>query len=368
MAILYPAPLSARVDAPIMHAADDCRPCALDRPIAVTEQRWPSSARPLVTVVCITYNHASCIRQAIEGFLAQETTFPVQILIHDDGSHDGTSSIIKQYAEAYPSLFIAVLRPVNLCSRGIVVGIEHLRALLYGKYIALCDGDDCWTHPRKLQIQCSYLEAHPEVSLSYHPVLVLDAQNTPNPDYTRPPLGEDHLRDFVTRGNYIHTSSAVFRNNIVALPPEAAKTPAKDFFLWLMALERGQMNMMPNCMSIYRVGVGSWSSMPHGDQQLSTLTIFMAAMEYLARTGRSDLARILQWRIMHSIGSLDALQVLRSLDEWTLIGQACADLVETSMRPIIVSRIDNTVPSHPSKRVIRVGQLQRLVRRLAFLG
>ena len=76
----------------------------LPEPIPLTEHHWDDIQIPLVTIDCITYNHEKYIADAIEGFLMQQTTFPVEILIHDDASPDRTADIVREYERKYPKL------------------------------------------------------------------------------------------------------------------------------------------------------------------------------------------------------------------------------------------------------------------------
>ena len=64
---------------------------------------------PLVSVVCNTYNHVNYIRQCLDGFLIQETNFPIEILVHDDASTDGTADIVREYEAKYPEL----IKPIS---------------------------------------------------------------------------------------------------------------------------------------------------------------------------------------------------------------------------------------------------------------
>ena len=134
----------------------------------------------LVSICCITYNHAKFVREAIEGFLMQEPPTCLQkgvkmsdwceILIHDDASIDGTDAIIREYAEKYPDLINPLYETENQYSRG---GAGRM-ALLFnykrarGKYIAYCEGDDYWTDPKKIQKQVDWMEAHDEYSVCFH--------------------------------------------------------------------------------------------------------------------------------------------------------------------------------------------------------
>ena len=124
---------------------------------------------PLVSICCITYNHAPFIRKCLDGFLMQETKFPIEILIHDDASSDGTDGIIREYAEKYPDLIYPIFEFVNQYSRGnqnVIDFYNYRRAK--GKYIAYCEGDDYWTDPDKLQKQVDFMELHPDYSVCFH--------------------------------------------------------------------------------------------------------------------------------------------------------------------------------------------------------
>lgn len=125
--------------------------------------------QPLVSICCLTYNHAPFIRKCLDGFLMQETSFPVEILIHDDASTDGTVDIIKEYTEKYPDRIFPLFEEENQYSKP---HHKHLDLYNYerarGKYIAYCEGDDYWTDPFKLQKQVDFLEANPEYSVCWH--------------------------------------------------------------------------------------------------------------------------------------------------------------------------------------------------------
>ena len=117
----------------------------LPRPLRITEQVWPVGALPVVTIRCITYNHVNFIRDAIDGFLMQETTFPVEIIIHDDASTDGTAEIVKDYADKHPQLFRTILQKENQYSKGNSKPFKDTYSMARGEFIAFCEGDDYWT-------------------------------------------------------------------------------------------------------------------------------------------------------------------------------------------------------------------------------
>jgi len=128
--------------------------------------------QPLVSICCVTYNHSPFIRQCLEGFLSQKTTFPIEILIHDDASTDGTDDIIREFVDNCPELIFPIYEDQNQYSQGVNVDfLNYNRAR--GKYIAYCEGDDYWTDPLKLQKQVDFMEAHPEYSVCFHDYSIL---------------------------------------------------------------------------------------------------------------------------------------------------------------------------------------------------
>ncbi len=116
----------------------------------------------LVTVRCLAYNHAPYIRQCLEGFVMQKTSFRFQVIIHDDASTDGTDDIIREYAEKYPDIIVPIFETENQYSKRNGAISRQMNRLMKGTYAAYCEGDDYWTDPLKLQKQVSFLEQHQE--------------------------------------------------------------------------------------------------------------------------------------------------------------------------------------------------------------
>ena len=119
-----------------------------------------------VSVLVTTYNHEKYIRQCLDGMTGQKTDFPFEIIVRDDCSTDGTGNIIREYGEKYPGKVIPFILEFNHFSRGLTNdSFARMFRMSRGKYIAICEGDDFWTDPGKLQAQADILEAHPEYSL-----------------------------------------------------------------------------------------------------------------------------------------------------------------------------------------------------------
>lgn len=134
----------------------------LSTPVPITDQCWGDGVEPFVSIFCLTFNHVHFIRDAIEGFLIQRTTFSVEILVHDDASTDGTLEIVQEYEKRYPKLIFPIYQKENQYSKGIDPFTKFLIPRARGKYISVCEGDDWWIDPLKLQKQVNVFDAYPD--------------------------------------------------------------------------------------------------------------------------------------------------------------------------------------------------------------
>lgn len=211
---------------------------------------------PLLSICCSAYNHENYIARALDGFLMQKVNFPFEIIVHDDASTDNTSDIIREYANRH-SQIIAVIQPVNLMSKGLNPTIEHGLLKARGKYIALCDGDDYWTDPYKLQKQVDSLEANPEYAICHHNMQVICDDGREPFLYNSPGQKELTAIEDLARENYISTSSCVFRNGLVKDYPDWFNdAPAGDYVLHMLNAQFGKIKYLPDVMGVYRVHKG----------------------------------------------------------------------------------------------------------------
>lgn len=134
---------------------------------------------PLVSICCLSYNHAPFLKECLDGFMMQKTDFEYEVLIHDDCSTDGSDQIIKEYASKYPSRIFPLFEDENQYSKGMesVIDIAFNYNRARGKYIAYCEGDDYWTDPQKLQKQVDFMESHPDYSVCFHRCSHLNSEN-----------------------------------------------------------------------------------------------------------------------------------------------------------------------------------------------
>ncbi len=237
------------------------------------------SARPLVSICCLAYNHEAYIAQALEGFLMQKTDFAFEILIHDDASIDKTADIIRKYETEYPDIIKPIYQKENQYSKGVKVTSKYQFPRAQGKYIAMCEGDDYWTDPLKLQKQVDFLEANPEYSLCFHPVKIWkEEEQLLVDDYITRDVPETTDIYELAKGNYIHTPSVVFRRETIEnIPQEMLKSPVGDYFLHMLSAERGLIKKLPETMGVYRVHDGGvWSKTKKKERIIAYLKLMIA--------------------------------------------------------------------------------------------
>lgn len=157
----------------------------------------------MVSILCATYNHEKYIRQCLEGFLQQKTDFQFEVIVHDDASTDGTAAIVREYEEKYPEIIKPIYQKENQYSKGISIDKTYMRPKVRGKYVAICEGDDFWISPLKLQKQVDALENTPSCHMSVHAVRLYSENGKPL-DRTMPdPLDEKscviNSRDFLLK-------------------------------------------------------------------------------------------------------------------------------------------------------------------------
>ncbi|WP_289640828.1 glycosyltransferase [uncultured Muribaculum sp.] len=211
---------------------------------------------PLVTICCITYNHAAYIRECLNGFLMQETNFKFEVVIHDDASTDETQSIIKEYCEKYPNVFSPIFQHVNQYSRGIKSIIQTFCVPKFrGKYIAMCEGDDYWIDPYKLQKQVDFLESHPDYGMCYTKVKRYNQQNKKYIDVWG---GANETMDKLLIENTIPTLTAVFHKAIydkylTEIHPSKRGWLMGDYPIWLYFAQNSKIKFINETTGVYRI-------------------------------------------------------------------------------------------------------------------
>lgn len=236
----------------------------LTKPKKISEQKWSNEVPPLVSIACITYNQEEMIKDAIESFLMQVTSFRVMIHIHDDASTDKTAKVINSYVQKYPNLFQTIFQKENKRSQGIKPRYEILYpSITNSKYIANCDGDDYWTDPLKLQKQVDFLEANENYSMCGAVAQCIRQTSEKREffgDFIRAKKSILKVEDFLS-GYSVHTSTVVFRQKMLQIPDWFVHLSNGDVCLFALIAEKGPVRFINDPVSVYRVNDnGIWSS------------------------------------------------------------------------------------------------------------
>lgn len=220
--------------------------------------------QPLVSIICNTYNQVSYIRDALDSFLMQKTSFPVEILVHDDASPDGTADVVRSYAERYPDRVFPILQTENQTRQGAKITLDIQAPRARGRFIAFCEGDDYWTDPDKLQKQVDALLAHPGVDACAHAADEVHAETKKVLSVTAPADRECILTTeqvILGGGEYVATNSLLFRAEILQKPSRALQSLSLDYTMQIMGALRGGLYYLPDVMSAHRVSAdSSWSA------------------------------------------------------------------------------------------------------------
>lgn len=184
----------------------------------------------------------------------QQTSFPFEVVVHDDASTDGTAAVIREYTVRFPEILKPILQSENQFSQepGRVTRIAISAAK--GKYIAYCEGDDYWTDPLKLQKQVDLLESDPAASGCFHFV-----QQVYDHSETIGRLFGDHgpkrrftVTDTISERALFHPASFMFRRSALHLPKWYGSIKSGDMAMFTLVANEGYLACIPDTMAVYR--------------------------------------------------------------------------------------------------------------------
>lgn len=226
---------------------------------------WNNQKKVLVSIICTTYNHEPYIEDAIKGFLIQQTDFAFEIIIHDDASTDKTALIIRSYQNKYPNIIKPIYQSENQYSQGGFKPGIYASSFAKGEFIALCEGDDYWISPKKLQKQLAFMVQYEECSMVFHQAKIEQYYAFGNlGEYTKD-FGLTGLLNtnglFFEGGSSVATASMLFKRKLInTLPEFLLNSPVGDMPLKLIFSTKGKIGYINEVMSVRRIGVpGSWN-------------------------------------------------------------------------------------------------------------
>ena len=217
---------------------------------------------PLVSIRCLVYNHEPFLRQCLDGFVMQKTTFPFEAIVHDDASTDGSAAIIREYAEKYPDIIKPIYETENQYRKGTIGRIMDAAMHPNSKYIALCEGDDYWTDPEKLQLQVDFLENHPDYTMCFHRAkTILDETGEETDRFPSESFKMIQDRDYTSTELLqvwtVPTASIVHRRECASYPLNFRYIDLYgDIAKVLSCAEMGKVRGFGRTMSVYRIQPG----------------------------------------------------------------------------------------------------------------
>lgn len=248
------------------HEDDDFR-LAIPQPLREGEA-------PLVSVYIVVFNHEKYLRECLEGVLMQQVNFGIEVIVIDDASTDGSAAIIEEYARKRPDIFRPILHRRNFHNQKRRSFVQQFLPLSRGKYYALCEGDDFWTNPHKLQRTFDFLEAHPDYSactMSYRMLMELDM---PEPEPLCVSKGRNLTLLDIFAKQYMHTSAYMGRMDVLKTDGEFLEEindptlRVLDQRIFLALYNGGRIWALPEIGSTYRVhSQGMWSHMRREKQE-----------------------------------------------------------------------------------------------------
>ncbi|WP_199423575.1 glycosyltransferase family 2 protein [Actinotalea solisilvae] len=226
---------------------------------AVRHQESP----PAISVLLVTYNHAAYVESALDSIAAQVTGRPIEIVVADDSSTDGTTEIIERWVADRPELRVVVLPPVG--NLGITKNYWRGLAACRGTYVAVLEGDDQWIAADKLERQADVLDQHADLAMVACRVVLYDSDAEDG--HVVPLMGSDRHLSRVTSAelatmNWFATFSACMYRTacLQRISPEVFERVSFDWAIGMAVTEFGDAGFLPQAMTMYRThSRGHWS-------------------------------------------------------------------------------------------------------------
>jgi hypothetical protein len=265
-------------------------------------------SEPMVSVVLTTYRQEAYIEQAIRSAAEQQTNFPIEILVGEDGSPDGTRAVCERLAAEFPNRVTLFAHEKNIGGHD---NFNFLWTRARGKYVAWLEGDDYWIDPLKLQTQVDAMERTPEAALCFHNTQVYIEGDGPESGSLQPGLQEEMMLPFshLVFANRIMTCSALYRRGLVpALPAWVWPLDIGDWPMHLMHAAQGPALFLPQTMAAYRMHTaGVWSHRPLRERVEKTIE----ALEAVRLNVSSSLQQLCAMSIA---GFQREIEICRQLD------------------------------------------------------
>ena len=247
---------------------------------------WSNKQDIVLSIICVTFNHAKFVEEAIRGFLIQKTDFAFEVIIHDDASTDKTVDIIKRYQSLYPRIIKPIFQTENQYSKGNFRPVLYASTFAKGEFIARCEGDDYWVDPLKIITQVEFLQQNKEYVITYTDSIAIDNNGLTGVNYGG--ATKDLSKSDLKKAAPIYTLTSCYRNVLKVLPPEIMLAPIGDMFYWSLLGEYGKGKFLVQIEpSIYRVHDGGILSNKPIEKKAAMLAKTLLLL-YMYHSGKND--------------------------------------------------------------------------------
>jgi glycosyltransferase involved in cell wall biosynthesis len=263
----------------------------------------------------ITYGHEKFIQKAIEGVLMQKCNFDVELIVANDCSPDNTDIIINEIINTHKKAYWInyIKHEKNI---GMMPNFMYTLQQSNAKYIAICEGDDYWTDPYKLQKQVDFLEANSEYVLCFTNTKI--KTNTSLVDNNLiVPKNYENIETLAYIGNYIHTPTVVFKNIIQEFPNQFNNSPIGDYFIYMLLTEKGKIYFIDEYTTVYRKHVGTFSSLDNNVQYQKMTTCRAILYDYFNTKNNTKIAKILKNKIVQYFRDTDKIFTVNEIKNIT---------------------------------------------------
>lgn len=234
---------------------------------------------PKVSVAIRCYQHGEYIAQAVKSVLAQQTAWPIEIVIADDASSDGSRTTLEELATEHDSIRL-ILHDTSI---GATKNLAALYAACTGEYVAFLDGDAYWTSVEKLCRQIKTLEEHPNWSLCFHQIEKVDERGRTLGIISPEQVPAAYSFQELLQTNVIQSCSLVIRRACLPHWPEPiSHTILGEWSLCLLLAERGDLGFLPAVMAADRVHIGKmWTGGSDLERDLDVVGMFLALQDMI---------------------------------------------------------------------------------------
>ncbi|WP_345006043.1 glycosyltransferase [Snuella lapsa] len=243
----------------------------------------------------ITYNHEKFIKESIEGVLMQECEFEIELIVADDCSPDATQFIVESIIKEHPrGCWIKYVKHSE--NLGVMPNFVWAMSQCSGDYIALCEGDDYWTDPLKLQKQVEFLEANPDYSIAFHNATVIDEHSSViSGSLLNPIPNEEYTSLEIMEGGVIPTATVMFRNNLLCLPKSFKTIFNGDTFLFALLAQHGKAKYLKDIKNSFRRihKGGVWSSLTEYQRLKKGTNTFFKILKVIEVKYKPIIARVI---------------------------------------------------------------------------